>query len=46
MTTLAYAPDVGKEGWHNNGTGSITSLILDLLLSFDVLEDGVLNLLL
>ena len=44
-TTTAYAPDSWKGGRHGNGGGSMTALVLDLLLSVDVLDDGVLALL-
>ena len=44
-TTTAYAPDSGKEGRHGNGNGSTTALVLDLLFSFDVLDNEVLALL-
>ena len=44
-TTTAYAPDSRKEKRHGDGNGSMTALVLDALLSFDVLDNGVLALL-
>ena len=44
-TTTAYAPYSGKEGQYGNGDDLTTALVLDLLLSFGVLDDGVLALL-
>ena len=41
-TTTAYAPYSEKEGRHDNSDGSTAALVLDLLLSSDVIDNGVL----